>query len=75
MQNTDPALDEIKQTFERIDGNGDRHIDFQEFSSIMLEIDHTRSERALRALFDGIGVKNDGRVTFEAFREWCSAGR
>ena len=65
------AQDEIEEMFERIDDDGDRYISFEEFSRLMLEIDHARPESALRVSFDTIDANHDGRVNFDEFRAWC----
>jgi Ca2+-binding EF-hand superfamily protein len=72
MSDTDHARDEIEETFDRIDEDGDRTISFEEFISLMLELDHTRSAAALRINFDAIDSNRDGRVSFEEFRAWMS---
>lgn len=65
------AQDEIEESFERIDENGDRSISFGEFSRLMLDLDHARPESALRVSFDAIDKDHDGRVSFDEFRAWC----
>ena len=75
MEYADPVLDEIEETFQRIDRNGDKTIDFHEFASLMLRMDHTRSAATLRQQFDGIDTDRDGRVRFEEFRAWCEPAR
>jgi Ca2+-binding EF-hand superfamily protein len=75
MQYADPVLDEIEETFARIDRNGDRNIEFDEFAGLMLRMDHTRTEAALRQQFDVIDTDRDGRVSFEDFRAWCEPVR
>jgi len=75
MPGTDPVLDEVEETFELLDANGDRGIDFEEFARLMREIDHTRSPTALRARFDAIDTNRDGRVNFDEFRAWCGGWR
>jgi Ca2+-binding EF-hand superfamily protein len=71
MQGTDPVMNEVEETFERLDANGDQSIDFEEFAKLMREIDHTRSSTALRARFNAIDTNRDGRVDFDEFRTWC----
>jgi Ca2+-binding EF-hand superfamily protein len=71
MPITKVAQDEIDESFERIDENGDRSISFDEFASLLLKMDHTQSESALRARFDVIDKNHDGRVTLDEFRAWC----
>ena len=62
--------DEVAETFERIDGNGDRRISFAEFAQLMREIDHTRTDAALRREFSNVDRNADGHVSLEDFRAW-----
>lgn len=71
MQITKIAQDEIDASFKRIDENGDRSISFEEFASLLLEMDHAQSESALRARFDVIDKDHDGYVSIDEFRVWC----
>ncbi len=71
MQIATIANDEIEE-FDRIDGNGDRSITFEEFSRLMLEMDHAKPATELRACFNTIDLDRDGRVDLEDFRRWIS---
>ena len=71
MQVTNRVEDEIEEMFDRIDEDGDRRISFDEFATLMLEMDHDKPRAALRASFDSIDKDHDGRVTFDEFRTWC----
>jgi Ca2+-binding EF-hand superfamily protein len=71
MQVANFVQDEIEEMFERIDANGDRCISFEEFSSLMLEMDHVKPQSTLRLSFDVIDADHDGRVSFDEFRAWC----
>jgi Ca2+-binding EF-hand superfamily protein len=71
MQIANLAQDEIEETFARIDENGDRSISFDEFARLMLDMDHAKSESALRASFDAIDTNHDGCVSLDEFRAWC----
>lgn len=72
MLNIRTAKDDIDEMFERVDENGDRRISFDEYASLMLEIDHTRSACELHASFDKIDTDRDGWVSPAEFRAWCS---
>jgi calcium-binding protein CML len=65
------AKEEIDESFDRIDGNGDGSISFGEFATLMLAIDHTKPESALRASFATIDKDHDGCVSLAEFRAWC----
>lgn len=62
--------DEIEETFDRIDQNGDRRISFGEFAALMMDMDHTRTPAALRLSFDAIDRDRDGLVSPEEFNTW-----
>lgn len=64
--------DEIDAMFDRIDEDGDRYISFDEFTRLLIEMDHTKSPSSLRASFDSIDNDRDGRVSFDEFRTWVS---
>jgi Ca2+-binding EF-hand superfamily protein len=72
MQIANAVPDEARETFDRIDENGDGYISFEEFAALILEIDNTRPEAALRASFEAIDTSRDGRVTFGELRAWLS---
>ena len=72
MQFTDYLRDELEETFDRIDEDGDRNIGFDEFKSLMLELDERRTAGAILASFAAIDANHDGRVSFEEFRAWWS---
>jgi Ca2+-binding EF-hand superfamily protein len=71
MQIAHFAQDEIEETFDRIDEDGDRNISFEEFARLMREMDHGKSDPALRVSFEAIDQDRDGRVSFDEFRAWC----
>ena len=71
MQAPNFAQDEIEEAFARIDKNGDRSIDIEEFAALMLELDSQSSSSGMRASFKVIDQDHDGRVTFDEFRAWC----
>jgi mannose-1-phosphate guanylyltransferase len=72
MQTANAVLDEIQEMFDRIDENGDGCISYEEYASLMLEMDHDQSGSALRASFDAIDADRDGRVSFGEFRAWVA---
>jgi Ca2+-binding EF-hand superfamily protein len=75
MRRFDPAFEEMKETFERFDENGNGSIEFEEFMTLMRELDHTRAEGALRAQFATIDTNHDGRVSVDEFQAWIGRGR
>jgi hypothetical protein len=72
MQIASFMKDDVREMFDRIDADGDRRIDFEEFAGLMLEIDHSRPHSELRARFDFIDTDHDGRVSFDEFCQWVT---
>jgi Ca2+-binding EF-hand superfamily protein len=70
MQGADPAPDEIRQTFARIDKDGDGIIEIEEFAALMLELDGNASPTEMRACFTAIDADRDLRITYDEFRAW-----
>jgi len=64
--------DEVEETFDRFDQDGDGRVSFQEFAGVMLEIDHDEARQALRIIFDAIDQDADGCVSFAEFHQWIS---
>ena len=64
------VMDEMVETFESIDANGDKSICFEEFAALMREIDAARTDADLRRNFDLIDSDRDGRVSFHEFQAW-----
>jgi len=75
MQSFEPAFDEMKESFERIDEKGNGSIEFAEFNALVLELDHTRTESAMRRQFARIDTNRDGRISFDEFRAWFGTDR
>ena len=75
MQRFEPEFDEMKETFERIDTNRSGSIEFEEFMALMREMDHGRSEGAMRLQFATIDTNRDGRISLEEFQAWFGIGR
>ena len=72
MQMASFVQDEIEEMFARVDEDGDRSISFEEYASLMLEMNRDSPRSALRVGFDAIDLDRDGRVSFEEFRAWVS---
>ena len=71
MMDIKSLQDDIDEMFERMDDNGDLRISFDEYASLMLELDHTRSASALRIGFERIDTDRDGWASPKEFRAWC----
>lgn len=72
MQIAGFVQDEIEEMFARVDKDGDRSISFDEYASLLLEMNRASPRSALRAGFDTIDLDRDGRVSFDEFRAWVS---
>lgn len=72
MQVAGKVQNPIADTFDRVDKNGDRVIEIEEFATLMLEDNHRCTATELRTCFDAIDSDRDGRVTLEEFRAWQS---
>jgi Ca2+-binding EF-hand superfamily protein len=70
MQRFDPAISEMKEIFESIDEDGSGSIEFDEFSGLMLKMDHARPPDVLRVQFAAIDTNHDGRISVDEFRTW-----
>jgi Ca2+-binding EF-hand superfamily protein len=75
MRRVDPAYEDMKEAFERIDKDGSGSIEFDEFMKLMRDMDHTRPESALRAQFATLDANRDGHVSLEEFQAWFGTGR
>jgi len=75
MRRFDPAYNDMKETFERIDANHNGTIEFGEFKNLMLDLDHTRTEGAMRVQFASIDANRDGRVSLDEFNAWFGIER
>jgi Ca2+-binding EF-hand superfamily protein len=74
MQRFDPQFDETKESFANFDKNGSGSIEFGEFMGFMLNLDHSRSEGALRVQFAAIDTNHDGRISEAEFQAWLGSG-
>jgi len=70
MSNVNDRVAEIEELFEQndVDGNGD--IDFDEFQSLMRDLDEALSHRSLEIGFREIDRNRDGRINFGEFLDW-----
>lgn len=75
MQAINHSKNELEETFDRVDRNGDRCIEIEEFATLMLEMDCYTSPTEMRACFDAIDSDHDGSVTFEELRAWYRTER
>lgn len=71
----DLTLKQLQQIFERYDANGNRTISKDELRKVLQALDRTSwTERKVDRLFRAIDVKRDGRIDYDEFVRWLSAG-
>jgi Ca2+-binding EF-hand superfamily protein len=72
MQIASFVRDEVEEMFDRIDADGDKRISFAEYSELMLQMDHAKTDAALRSGFAVIDLDRDGIVSFDEFYAWVA---
>jgi Ca2+-binding EF-hand superfamily protein len=72
MPTASAVSDELRESFESVDKNGDGWISCGEFADLLRNLDHGRKDSSVRASFDLIDTDRDGRVSFGEFRQWAS---
>eukprot|EP00450_Noctiluca_scintillans_P040171 CAMPEP_0194480804 /NCGR_PEP_ID=MMETSP0253-20130528/3487_1 /TAXON_ID=2966 /ORGANISM="Noctiluca scintillans" /LENGTH=124 /DNA_ID=CAMNT_0039320235 /DNA_START=63 /DNA_END=437 /DNA_ORIENTATION=+ len=65
---------ELRGKFAKLDTNGDRKLDFGEFSRLLRRGNPTFVESELRNLFASCDKNLDGRIDFEEFVDYIFAG-
>jgi len=71
----DPAdrVEEIEELFEQNDTDGNGDIDFDEFTTLMRELDPQMPRSSLGLGFRDIDTNHDGRINFDEFLVWWLA--
>ena len=69
--NSNPdRLAELQENFSECDANGDGRIQFDEFQSLLLNINAETSPEENRLGFNTIDTDNDGEISFAEFVAW-----
>jgi len=66
-------LQEIRETFEFNDRNGDGRISFEEFVALLADLNGDMSREECQLGFDAIDTDYSGSVSFDEFLTWWTA--
>ncbi len=66
-------LDELRETFDYNDRDGDGRIEHDEFLEMLDELESEMSEREAKIGFEEIDTNDDGLIDFEEFVAWWKA--
>lgn len=75
MATTPEDLEELRETFEYNDVNGDGRIELAEFIAMLAALDADVSEREARIGFESVDQDHDGSIDFDEFLEWWQGER
>jgi len=67
---SEEELDELRETFDYNDRDGDGLIERDEFGAMLDELEADMSEAEARVGFDEIDTNDDGRIDFGEFVAW-----
>lgn len=69
---TPEELEELKESFDYNDANGDGRIEFDEFVAMLRGLDAEGSRDEARVGFDSVDGDRDGAIDFDEFVAWWS---
>lgn len=69
-QPTEEQLDELRESFDYNDRDGDGRIELGEFASMLDELEAEMSEREVEIGFKDIDTNDDGLIDFTEFVAW-----
>lgn len=72
MPVTPEEFDELKESFQYNDANEDGKIEFDEFVSMLGELEADVAEEEARLGFQAIDTDKDGAIELDEFVEWWS---
>uniref|UniRef100_A0A7S1UHZ0 EF-hand domain-containing protein n=1 Tax=Phaeomonas parva TaxID=124430 RepID=A0A7S1UHZ0_9STRA len=61
---------DVKETFEKLDQNGDGTIDSNELEMLLRKLGSTPSQEAIQGIINTIDVDDDNKINFEEFTTW-----
>jgi calmodulin/calcium-binding protein CML/plastin-2 len=67
---SEEELDELRETFDYNDRDGDGLIELDEFAAMLEELEADTSEAETRVGFRDIDTNDDGRIDFGEFVAW-----
>lgn len=66
-------IDELRETFDYNDRDGDGRIELDEFYEMLDELESDMSEREAKIGFEEIDTNDDGLIDFEEFVAWWTS--
>ena len=70
---SEEQLDELRETFDYNDRDGDGLIELDEFAAMLDELEAEMSESETRVGFREIDTNEDGRIDFDEFVAWWTS--
>ena len=70
MSATPEDLEELRESFDYNDANGDGRIELDEFIAMLAALDADVSEREAGIGFKSVDRDRDGSIDFDEFAEW-----
>ncbi len=67
---TDEEIEEIQESFEYFDTDGNGRIDYREFVRLIGALDSDMPEEEMKIGFDIIDSDDNGYIDFDEFIEW-----
>jgi calmodulin len=67
---SEEELDELRETFDYNDRDGDGMIQLTEFAEMLDELEADMSEQETRTGFQDIDTNDDGLIDFKEFVDW-----
>jgi calmodulin/calcium-binding protein CML/plastin-2 len=71
-QPSEEQLDELRETFDYNDRDGDGRIQLDEFAAMLDELDADMSKREIEVGFQDIDTNDDQLIDFDEFVAWWS---
>lgn len=72
MDQDDKPIDELRESFDYNDGNGDGRISLDEFKNMLDELEAYVDDGDARIGFAAIDTDRDGAIDFDEFVAWWS---
>lgn len=69
---SEEKLDELRESFDYNDRDGDGRIEMGEFAAMLDELEAEMSEREVEVGFKDIDTNDDGLIDFDEFVAWWS---
>jgi Ca2+-binding EF-hand superfamily protein len=69
---SEEELDELRESFDYNDRDGDGRIEMSEFTAMLDELEAEMSKREMEIGFKDIDTNDDGLIDFDEFATWWS---